>query len=175
MTRDAGMVRLTVLLLSLVYLTRGEAAESRFISKNTRERPEVQVNGAKSVIEHIAKVSTLERRYNSSSGTSCRDLIIPVTATKTIQDDFSMEIYQVEILFALGERNVLIDAEYELAATFCEPSSDVQRRDILQILAHGATFNKIMWDFPYQPNTYSWTRFMTNSGYSTLAIDLVGG
>ncbi|KAL8778968.1 MAG: hypothetical protein Q9213_007168 [Squamulea squamosa] len=31
-----------------------------------------------------------------------------------------------------------------------------------------------MWDFPYQPETYSWTKKMNEAGYSTLAVDLVG-
>ncbi|KAL9038901.1 MAG: hypothetical protein Q9180_002854, partial [Flavoplaca navasiana] len=31
-----------------------------------------------------------------------------------------------------------------------------------------------MWDFPYQPETYSWTKKMNEAGYTTIAIDLLG-
>lgn len=31
-----------------------------------------------------------------------------------------------------------------------------------------------MWDFPYQPEKYSWVRNATSEGYSTLAFDSVG-
>ncbi len=80
----------------------------------------------------------------------------------------------LEILYALGERNILVDANYTLAARYCEPAPGIRRKDTLQVLVHGGTFNKVMWDLPFKPETYSWTRFMTLAGYSTLAVDLVG-
>ncbi|RYP38018.1 hypothetical protein DL767_002746 [Monosporascus sp. MG133] len=107
-------------------------------------------------------------------GAVCQLVIIPVHVTKSVEGNFSMEDYDVNILFALAEREILIEADYELSARYCQPGPGVERKDTLQILAHGATFNKVMWDFPYKPESHSWTRFMTLSGYSTLAVDLVG-
>lgn len=105
---------------------------------------------------------------------NCRDIIIPVNVTQSAEGAFSMEEYELEILFALGERETLMDGQYELSARYCEPAPGIEAKDTLQVLAHGATFNKIMWDFPFKPETYSWTRYMTLEGYSTLAVDLVG-
>ena len=44
----------------------------------------------------------------------------------------------------------------------------------MQVLIHGATLTKMMWDFPYQPEKYSWVRHATSEGFSTLAFDQVG-
>lgn len=105
---------------------------------------------------------------------NCSDITIPVNVTQSAEGVFSMEEYRLEILFALGEREALMDGQYELSARYCEPAPGIERKETLQVLAHGATFNKIMWDFPFKPETYSWTRYMTLEGYSTLAVDLVG-
>ena len=85
-----------------------------------------------------------------------------------------MDNYKLDILFALMNRQILVDGSYELDARYCEPARGVKRKNTLQLLAHGATFHKGMWDFPYRPETYSYTRYMNRAGYSTLAIDLLG-
>lgn len=48
------------------------------------------------------------------------------------------------------------------------------RTNTVQVLVHGATLSKVMWDFPYQPEKYSWVRQATSEGFSTLAFDQVG-
>ncbi|HEX4864393.1 MAG TPA: alpha/beta hydrolase, partial [Acidimicrobiales bacterium] len=47
-------------------------------------------------------------------------------------------------------------------------------RDLLQVLVHGATYNHIYWDFPYQPETYSYVAWADGQGFATLAIDQLG-
>lgn len=44
----------------------------------------------------------------------------------------------------------------------------------VQILLAGATYNRSYWDFPYQPETYSYVRRATAAGYTTLALDRPG-
>jgi pimeloyl-ACP methyl ester carboxylesterase len=44
----------------------------------------------------------------------------------------------------------------------------------VQILLAGATYNRAYWDFPYQPDTYSYVRRATAAGYTTLALDRPG-
>jgi pimeloyl-ACP methyl ester carboxylesterase len=44
----------------------------------------------------------------------------------------------------------------------------------LQLLLHGATYNRVYWDLPYQPDTYSYQRDMAAHGLATLAIDELG-
>ena len=42
------------------------------------------------------------------------------------------------------------------------------------MLAHGATFNKQMWDFPYKKEKYSYVKAANEEGYATFAYDIVG-
>jgi hypothetical protein len=105
---------------------------------------------------------------------SCRDVIIPVHVAKSAAGNFSTSNYDVNILFALGARKTLVAADYNISARICEPAPNVAALDTVQILAHGATFNKKMWDFPYKPETHSWTQRMTKAGYTTVAVDLLG-
>jgi pimeloyl-ACP methyl ester carboxylesterase len=44
----------------------------------------------------------------------------------------------------------------------------------VQILLAGATYNRVYWDFPYQPDIYSYVRRATVTGYTTLALDRPG-
>lgn len=44
----------------------------------------------------------------------------------------------------------------------------------IQILVHGATYNRQFWDLPYQPDTYSYVHQANNYGFATLAIDRIG-
>jgi pimeloyl-ACP methyl ester carboxylesterase len=44
----------------------------------------------------------------------------------------------------------------------------------VQVLLAGATYNRVYWDFPYQPDTYSYVRRATAAGYTTLALDRPG-
>lgn len=44
----------------------------------------------------------------------------------------------------------------------------------IQVLVHGGSYNHTYWDFPYQPDTYSYVRSATQAGNVTLALDLLG-
>jgi pimeloyl-ACP methyl ester carboxylesterase len=44
----------------------------------------------------------------------------------------------------------------------------------LQILVHGGSYNHVYWDWPYQPQTYSYVQSATSNGAATLALDLPG-
>ena len=45
---------------------------------------------------------------------------------------------------------------------------------VVQVLLPGATYNRSYWDFPYQPDTYSYVRRATAAGYTALALDRPG-
>jgi pimeloyl-ACP methyl ester carboxylesterase len=47
-------------------------------------------------------------------------------------------------------------------------------RDELQILVHGATYDHRYWDWPLEPDLYSYVGWDARSGYATLAIDRIG-
>jgi pimeloyl-ACP methyl ester carboxylesterase len=44
----------------------------------------------------------------------------------------------------------------------------------VQLLVHGSPLNRLYWDFPYQPERYSYQRDMAGHGYATFAIDRLG-
>ncbi|KAI6092186.1 Alpha/Beta hydrolase protein [Hypoxylon rubiginosum] len=107
----------------------------------------------------------------------CQDLRIPVSVQKTTNYEFSNENYNAEVLYALAGKEILVSNEYEMSARLCLPesqSNENSHEDTLQILIHGASFNKNMWDIQYKPETYSYVQRMSKEGYPTLAVDLVG-
>jgi pimeloyl-ACP methyl ester carboxylesterase len=57
-------------------------------------------------------------------------------------------------------------------ARLCVPNG--KRHTAIQVLLHGATYNGYYWDFPYQPQTYSYVRAANAAGYATLSIDRLG-
>jgi pimeloyl-ACP methyl ester carboxylesterase len=44
----------------------------------------------------------------------------------------------------------------------------------VQIVLHGATYSHLYWDWPFQPETYSYLRQATAAGYAVLDIDRIG-
>jgi pimeloyl-ACP methyl ester carboxylesterase len=61
---------------------------------------------------------------------------------------------------------------YRVVGELCVPRG--RRADTLQILIHGSTYNRSYWDFPFQPQRYSYVRHANQSGFATLAIDRLG-
>jgi pimeloyl-ACP methyl ester carboxylesterase len=51
---------------------------------------------------------------------------------------------------------------------------DVLRRDELQILVHGAGYDHRYWDWPMQPELYSYVAWAAKEGAATLALDRIG-
>ncbi|WP_328330985.1 MULTISPECIES: alpha/beta hydrolase [unclassified Streptomyces] len=41
-------------------------------------------------------------------------------------------------------------------------------------MVHGATYNHNYWDFPYKPDTYSFSRMLNRAGYATFVVDRLG-
>ncbi|MGB7798129.1 MAG: alpha/beta hydrolase [Pseudonocardiaceae bacterium] len=54
----------------------------------------------------------------------------------------------------------------------CLPAGSTPRT--VQLLVHGGPYNRLYWDFPYQPEHYSYQRDMASHGYATFAIDRLG-
>jgi pimeloyl-ACP methyl ester carboxylesterase len=60
----------------------------------------------------------------------------------------------------------------EVQGQLCLPSSGTPKT--VQLLLHGATYNRIYWDLPYRPDNYSYQRDMAAQGMATLAVDELG-
>jgi hypothetical protein len=112
----------------------------------------------------------------SSAAASCRNYKIEVEVERTTRETFQGRPYSIKILHALAAKEILVSNSYTLDSRSCLPSSSNAslHSDTIQLLVHGASFNKIMWDFPYQPARYSWVQRMSDEGYPTIAVDLIG-
>ncbi|KAL8717982.1 MAG: hypothetical protein Q9225_004841 [Loekoesia sp. 1 TL-2023] len=108
------------------------------------------------------------------SGFTCQKITIPITLNRTTSKDYTMENYDVDFLRDVQNFTVFRTATYNTKAVYCAPQNAQLAKDTVQLLTHGATFKKEMWDFPYEPETYSWVRAMHAAGYPTLAWDLIG-
>ncbi|WP_228812470.1 alpha/beta hydrolase [Nocardia otitidiscaviarum] len=62
-------------------------------------------------------------------------------------------------------------AQGVLAGTLCLPSGET---DTVLVLMSGSNYNHTYWDFPYQPEKYSFRRAMNAAGYATLVMDRLG-
>ena len=61
---------------------------------------------------------------------------------------------------------------YEVFGVLC--SRGTIRNKTIQITLHGSTYSHLYWDFPFQPETYSYVRRATAAGYGVLNIDRIG-
>lgn len=105
---------------------------------------------------------------------SCTNYDVTVQIDRTTRQSFDNGQYGIEILYALAGRETLVSNVYNLSSRLCEPAHANAHSGTLQLLLHGASFNKGMWDSEYMPETYSWVRRMNREGYPTLAVDLIG-
>jgi hypothetical protein len=92
---------------------------------------------------------------------------------KTSTQNFTLDSYSHEVFYALTRKEILISGTYNVSTRTCIPKGGAKSNSI-QLLAHGATYTKHMWDFAYQPERYSWTKHMNEAGYATMSFDLIG-
>src|SRR5579859_4516176 len=62
--------------------------------------------------------------------------------------------------------------QYTIYGELCNPASGASHT--VQLLVPGATYGHVYWDFPYEPQTYSYVRALNAAGYSTFDIDRIG-
>jgi pimeloyl-ACP methyl ester carboxylesterase len=63
-------------------------------------------------------------------------------------------------------------ADQTVVAWLCA-RGEVQGKTI-QVLIHGSGYDHNYWDFPFQPETYSYVRTLTSAGYAVLNLDRLG-
>jgi len=61
---------------------------------------------------------------------------------------------------------------YNVVGELCSRGS-IHHKTV-QIALHGATYSHLYWDFPFQPETYSYARRATEAGYAVLSLDRIG-
>ncbi len=63
-------------------------------------------------------------------------------------------------------------ADYQVVGWLCAEPPLAGKT--VQVLVHGATYDHHLWDFPYQPENYSYVRAANEAGYATLNLDRLG-
>ncbi|KAK5655944.1 hypothetical protein OQA88_5079 [Cercophora sp. LCS_1] len=124
---------------------------------------------------------------DSDPGPTCKEVVIPVKQENrgyTFVDgpERDNETQIVEFVRQMSEGavfswndTVLVNTTFHIPATYCLPSDGVKDRNALQIIVHGLTYNKTMWQgFGYDGEKYNWHQHANAHGYATLAIDLPG-
>jgi pimeloyl-ACP methyl ester carboxylesterase len=62
-----------------------------------------------------------------------------------------------------------------LSGEVCYPTTPVDSlRDAVQVLVSGTAYGQSYWDFPYQPDTYSYVRAATHAGFTVFNFDRMG-
>ncbi|HKH48559.1 MAG TPA: alpha/beta hydrolase [Thermoanaerobaculia bacterium] len=61
---------------------------------------------------------------------------------------------------------------YNVFGVLCSRGS-IEHKTV-QITLHGATYGHLYWDWPFQPETYSYMRRATAAGYAVLNVDRIG-
>jgi pimeloyl-ACP methyl ester carboxylesterase len=61
---------------------------------------------------------------------------------------------------------------YDVAGFLC--ARGTVHNKTIQLVIHGATYSHLYWDFPFQPETYSYVRRAAEAGYAVLNLDRIG-
>jgi pimeloyl-ACP methyl ester carboxylesterase len=93
-------------------------------------------------------------------------LLLPSTA-RADQGGLRCEEVTFPVTLSPGGADV-----YNVFGVFCSRGS-VHHKTV-QITLHGSTYSHLYWDWPYQPELYSYMRRATAAGYAVLNIDRIG-
>lgn len=75
--------------------------------------------------------------------------------------------FNIPVALAVGQ-----PLQYTIYGELCNPAKGASHT--VQLLVPGATYGHVYWDFPYEPQTYSYVLAANAAGYSTLNIDRIG-
>ncbi len=93
-------------------------------------------------------------------------LLVPSGAAAA-EGGFRCEELTLPVTLSPGDATV-----YNVFGVLC--SRGAIENKTVQIALHGSTYSHLYWDFPYQPETYSYVRRATAAGYAVLNIDRIG-
>lgn len=93
-------------------------------------------------------------------------LLLPRSAHATAQTGVCQS-FNVPVALSPGE-----PLRYNIYGKLCNPPGGASTT--VQLLIPGGTYSHVYWDFPYQPQTYSYVHALTAAGYSTFNIDRIG-
>ena len=105
-------------------------------------------------------------------GATCTNRNLTLTLKRTSATVFNKTSYGHDVFQSLTAKEILMDGTYVISTRECVPANG--SKGSIQLLMHGATYTKHMWEFAYKPERYGWTRKFNLEGYTTLAFDSLG-
>ncbi|HEX3131404.1 MAG TPA: alpha/beta hydrolase [Thermoanaerobaculia bacterium] len=93
-------------------------------------------------------------------------LVVP-SAARAAEGGFRCEELSFDVNLSPGDPTV-----YSVFGVLCSRGS-IQHKTI-QVTLHGSTYSHLYWDWPLQPETYSYVRRATAAGYAVLNLDRIG-
>jgi pimeloyl-ACP methyl ester carboxylesterase len=100
-------------------------------------------------------------------GLLCTLALVLPTAAQATQGGFRCEELSFDVTLSPGDPTV-----YSVFGVLCSRGSLHQKT--IQITLHGATYGHLYWDWPLQPEIYSYVRRATEAGYAVLNLDRIG-
>lgn len=133
--------------LFVILATATAGAPSPALARQSTRETSAQLPATAAV--HAGPVERTDRAKDTSkSGATCADYLFPVTI-----EPGASEVYKV-------------------FGRLCSHGPMVGRT--VQVLLHGGSYDHNYWDWPYQPETYSYVKRATEAGFVTLDIDRLG-
>lgn len=83
------------------------------------------------------------------------------------------------MLASLGDASAIngtkpVTVDMPLEGTYCKPSAGVRDRKTIQLLVHGISYSRSVWDGMSYSDVYDWHLSATAAGYHTIAINRLG-
>ncbi|HYB76567.1 MAG TPA: hypothetical protein VEE85_00070, partial [Candidatus Bathyarchaeia archaeon] len=93
----------------------------------------------------------------------------PAAAAKDHPDEALPQCQELQVPVSLTQPAV---SGATLYGELCVPAHGTP--SAVQLLVHGATYNRYYSDWPYRPDFYSYVRKMTKAGYATFNVERLG-
>jgi len=91
----------------------------------------------------------------------------PAASANTVAAEYACSTVSLPVrLVAGGAQNLT------MVGTYCRPTFITPK--VVQLLVHGSTYDGSMWDWPQQPDIYSYMRVAVRAGYATFSVDRIG-
>jgi hypothetical protein len=121
----------------------------------------------------VREISTREwqraslKRWFAALAAAAASLCVTTAAVANDDDDVLPQCQALQVPVSLADI-----PGASLYGELCVPAT--RTPSAVQLLVHGATYNRYYSDWPYRPDFYSYVRQMVGAGYATLNIDRLG-
>jgi len=107
------------------------------------------------------------KRWLAALAAAAAGLCVTTAAAANDSDDVLPQCRALQIPVSLAQV-----PGASLYGELCVPASGTTFA--VQLLVHGATYNRYYSDWPYRPDFYSYVRQMVGAGYATLNVERLG-